>query len=165
MKLKYRRMSIYLRIVAGFFILGSVITFSGCHGSTSIPSLGSSKPKYAYLDVSTFPSKAIVYMKTHKTIDLKKGISILPLNIEQPDNGNPQWEVIGTTPVTRYAVMHESHGTLISLFACASLYMDISIDLKIEKEGYDTILLNNVSFKNEECTQLNIDLVRTETGK
>ena len=147
-------------MIAIFFILVSALTMSGCHGTTPVPSMGSSKPKYAYLYINTTPSNAFVYMKTHAKIDLKKGISILPLNIEQPDNDNPEWELIGTTPINKYKVLYESHGRLISLFACASLYMDITIDLKIEKDGYKTIVLNNVSFNSDEYTQLDIDLVQ-----
>jgi hypothetical protein len=155
-------MQIPLKIIAVFFILVSAITISGCRGTTPLPSIGSGKHKYAYLYISTTPSNALVYMKSHATIDIKKGISILPMNIEQPDNENPEWELIGTTPINKHKVLYESHGRLISLFACASLYMDISIDLKIEKDGYKTIFLNNVSFNSDKYTQLDIDLVQTE---
>jgi hypothetical protein len=57
MTLKYHPTAILSKIMAMLFILACVIVVSGC--SSTIPSLGSSKPKYAYLDISTAPAKAI----------------------------------------------------------------------------------------------------------
>jgi hypothetical protein len=92
-----------------------------------------------------------------------KGVSLLPIDLEQPGYENPEWKLIGTTPINQYKILHESHGTLVSLFACVSLDMDVSVDIKIEKEGYKPIHLNDVSLRNNECTHLDIDLVRTES--
>jgi hypothetical protein len=141
------------------------MTISGCRGAVTLPSVSSSKPKYAYLDVVTTPPSALVYMKTHASVEMSEGVSLLPIDVEQPGCEDPEWELIGTTPIDEYEILQESHATFVSLLACASLDMRVSIDMKIEKDGYESILLNDVSLRTDERTRLEIDLVQTDSQR